>query len=204
VRRRDGEVHAVTCVQGGPIARRKLLLALAASVSPVGAGSCAGPGSNPSSRESRCAAADDGGAGTYCLVEPRLVRVANARALSVGQALLANVDDNTAVIVARDGGGFHALSAICTHACCLVTLCVASSCSSVSSNPGECGRTEPVTLDENAPGIACPCHGSSFRLIDGAPTGGPARRSLPSYAIRFDGHDALVDTGSTVDAANRV
>ena len=187
-----------------PIARRRLLLAVAASLSPIASGSCTGSVSNPSSGESRCTFADDGGSGTYCLVEPRLVRVPNARLLSVGQAVLANVDDNTAVIVARDVGGFHALSAICTHACCLVTLCVSSTCSSVTSNPGDCRRTEAVTVDENAPGVACPCHGSSFRLIDGAPTGGPARRPLPSYALRFDGHDALVDTGYVVDPGNRV
>jgi Rieske Fe-S protein len=122
----------------------------------------------------------------------------------VGQAVLANLDDNTAVIVARDGRGFHALSAICTHACCLVSLCRVSTCSTVTSNPGECAATDSVSVDENASTIACPCHGSSFRLIDGAPTGGPARRPLPSYALRFDAQDALVDTARTVDAAARV
>jgi nitrite reductase/ring-hydroxylating ferredoxin subunit len=203
---RDGqwEMHAVTRAQSRPIARRRLMLLLAASMSPLGCASAQEPRGKKSSRGSGCTSSDDGGAGTYCLVEPRLLRVPNARALGVGQALLANIDDNTAVIVARDPGGFHALSAICTHACCLVSLCRASDCSTVTSNPGECRVTEAVSIDENAAAVACPCHGSSFRVVDGAPTGGPARRPLPSYAIQFDGQDALVDTGRIVEAAARV
>jgi Rieske Fe-S protein len=73
----------------------------------------------------------------------------------------------------------------------------------VTSNPGGCATTDVVSVDETAAIIACPCHGSSFRLIDGAPTGGPARRPLPSYAVLFDGPDALVDTARSVEAAVR-
>jgi nitrite reductase/ring-hydroxylating ferredoxin subunit len=147
---------------------------------------------------------DAGGAVGYCLVEPRLVRVAGGRLIGVGEAVLTNVDDNTAVIVARDQAGFHALSAVCTHACCLVSLCRDTNCSSVSTNPGECGSTPLLSPPQVGTAIACPCHGSGFRLEDGSPLGGPALRPLPSYAISVDGDDLLVDTTRTVDPSTRV
>ncbi len=184
------------------IPRRRLLVGLAACAAPLG---CSG--GRVESRKSGslpCAAPSDGGAGqAYCLVDERRIRVAAAAALEVGQAMLTNIDDKTAVIVARDAQGFHALSAICTHACCLVSLCRRAGCGQVTSNPGECGTSEVVTIDETTAGIACPCHGSSFRLIDGTPATGPARRALPSYALTFDAQDAIVDTGRAVDPMAR-
>jgi len=194
----------VTGAPRNPIPRRRLLLAFATSISPVGCANGAPSGRAPRESPGCATPSDGGGVGGYCLVDPRVFRITNGRALGVGQALLANFDDNTAVIVARDADGFHALSAICTHACCLVSLCRVSTCTDVTSNPGECRTTQPVSVDENASAIVCPCHGSSFRLLDGTPTGGPARRPLPSYTLRFDGEDALVDTAQTVDPATRV
>ena len=179
-----------------------MLLMLAASMAPVG---CGTSGNKRALGAPACASRSDGGAtNAYCLVEPRVVRVTAARSLRAGDAVLTNIDDNTAVIVARDALGFHALSAICTHACCLVSLCRDSTCSDVTSNPGECGTSEIARANDSATGIACPCHGSSFRLIDGSPTGGPARRALPSYAMAFDGNDALVDTARGADPGARV
>jgi Rieske Fe-S protein len=185
-----------------PIPRRRLLMALAACVAPFG---CSGSASKASRNTSACATPSDGGSNaSYCLVQGRVVRVADAQTLQVGQARLTNIDDNTAVIVARDAQGFHALSAICTHACCLVSLCRETGCLEVTSNPGECGTSDAVSAGETTSGIACPCHGSNFRLIDGAPTKGPALRPLPSYAMTFDGRDALVDTARTVQPTFRV
>src|SRR5205085_2631589 len=105
------------------LSRRRALLVLAASA--CGNGGSASSSGGPTS----CFEIADGGAGKpYCLVEGRLVRVAGAKQIEVGAAALTNIDDNTAVIVARDAQGFHALSAICTHACCLVSLCKDASC----------------------------------------------------------------------------
>lgn len=151
-----------------------------------------------------CISPSDGGSATgYCLVEPVVLRVAGAKRLTPGQASLTNVDDSTAVIVARDAKGFHALSAICTHACCLVSLCNDALCSDATTNPGACGTTPPEAAPSSA-GIVCPCHGSGFRIDDGSPIMGPAKRPLPSFALSFDGDDALVDIARTVDASVRV
>jgi nitrite reductase/ring-hydroxylating ferredoxin subunit len=198
-------MQVVSDAESLPIPRRRLLLAFVAGASfPLGCGSTGG-GARSGTASPGCAAPSDGGTGTaYCLVESRIVRVKGARSLAVGDAVLTNIDDNTAVIVARDSGGFHALSAICTHACCLVTLCRDAACSQLTSNPGECASTEPASGDVGGTAIACPCHGSSFRISDGAPTGGPARRSLPSYALTFEGEDGLVDTGRSADPSSRV
>jgi Rieske Fe-S protein len=192
-------VQAVKDRARRPIPRRQLILALCASATPFACGSKAESAQLP------CADPSDGGAfAPYCLLEPRVVRVQGAARLAIDNAVLTNIDDNTAVIVARDANGFHALSGICTHACCLLTLCRDVDCNTVTSNPGECRTTSAASSDSNSAGIACPCHGSSFRLVDGTPTGGPALKPLPSYALVIDGDDALVDTANVVDAALRV
>jgi Rieske Fe-S protein len=193
------EVQALSDGSRIRLPRRQLLLAICAGATPFGCGQ-----SSPETAAPTCATSSEAGTPGYCLVEPRLVRVAGARNLAPGEAVLANVDDNTAVIVARDDGGFHALSAICTHACCLVTLCRDTACGSVTTNPGECGTTSPASSDQSTTGIACPCHGSNFRLSDGAPTGGPAKKPLPSLALSFDGNDVLVDTAQSIDPSMRM
>lgn len=198
----DRQVRTMNRTRAAPLGRRQLLLAAASGLSRLG---CSSDGVEriSSPRKIDCAIPSDGGDAAYCLVEARSIRVARARALQQGEAVLANIDDNTAVIVARDAEGFHALSAICTHACCLVSLCIVPTCLDVTSNPGACGVSAAVRADETTTAIACPCHGSSFRLSDGAPTGGPERRSLPSYAVSFDGQDVLVDTARLVDPGTR-
>jgi nitrite reductase/ring-hydroxylating ferredoxin subunit len=202
MRGRHGKVQAMSGGDSPPIRRRRLLLALAAYASPLG---CSNGGEKTRSGVAGCATTSDGGTTVaYCLVESRIVRVKGAGLLAVDDAVLTNIDDNTAVIVARDADGFHALSAICTHACCLVTLCRDAACSQVTSNPGECGTTKAASGVAEGTAIACPCHGSSFRLSDGAPTGGPARRALPSYVVTFDGEDALVDTARSANPSTRV
>lgn len=72
------------------------------------------------------------------------------------------------VIVNRGAGSkFHALSANCTHAGCVVERYVSSS-----------------------KGMECPCHGSRF-AIDGSVMTGPANDALLSYEVQFDGQDSL-------------
>jgi nitrite reductase/ring-hydroxylating ferredoxin subunit len=64
-------------------------------------------------------------------------------------------------------GRFHALSAECSHAGCVVE-----------------------SYDELEQGLRCPCHGSLYGF-DGAVIQGPAARSLASYPVAYDGADSL-------------
>ena len=165
-------------------------------------GNAAGAGADGGG--SSCTQPSSHSGGAYCLVEPLIVRVPGAVQLAVGQAVLLNADDNTAVIVARDAGGLHALSGICTHACCIVSLCRDASCSSLTTTPGICTPTDVAAGAAQAESILCPCHGSSFRLDDGAVLSGPASLPLPALALRIDGNDVLVDTGMQVAASDRI
>jgi Rieske Fe-S protein len=61
------------------------------------------------------------------------------------------------VVVARDSGGIYAMSAVCTHAGCLIA-------------PNRAG------------GLSCPCHGAVFDR-DGGVLAGPARRPLPHFQV---------------------
>lgn len=81
------------------------------------------------------------------------------------------------LFIVRDGGGFAAISARCTHLGCTVR------------------RTDD--------GFSCPCHGATFDTT-GSPVRGPARRPLPRYEVHTaaDGRlwvwtDREVGTGGT-------
>src|SRR5712692_4654746 len=76
---------------------------------------------------------------------------------------------NQQVYIVRKEEGFYAVSAVCTHLGCIT-------------------QWKP-----EANQIACPCHGSKFR-IDGTKIEGPAPRPLPHFAIALtlDG-ELLVD-----------
>jgi Rieske Fe-S protein len=131
-------------------------------------------------------------------VEALVVRVVDAATLPVGGTILGNVDDSTAVIVGRDEAGWFARSAICTHACCIVSLCTDEACADLVPTPDGCATAGPA-----AQFALCTCHGSRFQLSDGAVLNGPATRALPAYALTMDGNDALVDTGAPVDPTAR-
>ena len=139
---------------------------------------------------------------SYCLVTGEVLRIPNVRPLGVGEATLFNVDDDTAVVIARDAAGLYAMSGICTHQCCLVALCANAACTELGTNPGACNRTATDRPAATGAAIVCPCHGSTF-AIDGTVLTGPAIRSLPHYALALDGEDALVDTSRTVAATTR-
>jgi len=104
----------------------------------------------------------------------KLVDVPNPGALAV-------VAEGVPVAVVRDGdGGLHALRDICSHA-------------DVALSEGE---VDGCTLE-------CWLHGSRFDLRTGQPSGPPATKSVPVYAVRVDGEgdDAVVLVDVTVNAA---
>jgi cytochrome b6-f complex iron-sulfur subunit len=104
------------------------------------------------------------------------VKAANVSALAIGTMItMANI------VVARDSGGIYAMSAVCTHAGCLLE---------------DAGQTI-------AAGLYCQCHGSIFDG-DGAVVRGPARASLQHYAVTIGADGTItVDGSQLVSAAVR-
>ncbi|MFF8872343.1 Rieske (2Fe-2S) protein [Streptomyces massasporeus] len=71
--------------------------------------------------------------------------------------------DEEVVVTQPEQGQFKAFSAICTHQRCLVS-----------------------TVSDGT--INCPCHGSKFKIADGAVAHGPATRPLPAEKITVEGN----------------
>jgi Rieske Fe-S protein len=85
------------------------------------------------------------------------------------------------VVLGRDAGGLYALSALCTHAACMLVL-------------GQPGSTDA---------LVCPCHGSKFDS-DGGVTSGPAVLPLPHFAVDLAADGTIViQAGTMVDPATR-
>ena len=94
-------------------------------------------------------------------------------------ASLADLGDESAVkvdvagrpvCVARSGGTVYAIGDLCSHADV-----------SLSEGDVEDGKIE------------CWLHGSLFDLATGEPTGLPATKPVPTYAVTVEGDDVLVD-----------
>ena len=84
--------------------------------------------------------------------------LAEAGDVPVGGAVSAKDADGKPVIVAQpEEGTFVGFSAICTHKGC--------------------------TVAPKGPGLACPCHGSTFDAATGDNTGGPAPAPLAQFAV---------------------
>jgi Rieske Fe-S protein len=96
------------------------------------------------------------------------VTAGNMSALAVGTM---RVFSN--VVVAQDAGGVYAMSAVCTHAGCLL-------------DDGN------ATVAE---GLSCPCHGSAFDG-NGGVTRGPAVRALQHYAVSIAADGTITVDGS--------
>ncbi len=74
------------------------------------------------------------------------------------------------VCVARSGGTVYAIGDLCSHA-------------DVSLSEGDVEDGQ----------IECWLHGSLFDLATGAPSGLPATKPVPTYAVTVEGDDVLVD-----------
>jgi len=77
------------------------------------------------------------------------------------------------VCVARSGGQVYALRDVCSHA-------------EVALSEGD--------VEDGA--IECWLHGSLFDLKTGVPSGLPATRPVPTYAVTVEGDDVLVQMES--------
>lgn len=160
----------------------------------------AGCGSSTAPRT--CATPAAGPGLSYCLVGNVEVRVTGGALLTAGQMILFNVDDSSATILARDERGLYALSAICTHQCCIVTACDAT-CGTVITNPGDCNATRTGALASTGTAFICACHGSEF-AADGSVLTGPAVQPLPAVALRRDGSDVIIDLSRAAAREDRV
>lgn len=88
--------------------------------------------------------------------------------LNAGGSVRLNVGLDAPIVLSRAAAGvFYAVSARCTHQGCIVN-----------------------AYDAGSDLIRCGCHGSTYQ-IDGTLAGGPAERSLDTYAASFDGVDAI-------------
>ena len=72
------------------------------------------------------------------------------------------IADAKVVVTQPTAGTFKAFSSTCTHNHC---------------------QLSGFTGDR----ITCPCHGSTFSIVDGSPNGGPAPSPLPEVAIKVVG-----------------
>ena len=84
------------------------------------------------------------------------------------------------VFLGRDGGGLYAMSAVCTHAQCIVS--------------------EPATATDNA---ICLCHGSIFDR-NGGVVRGPAGAPLQHYQVDVAADGSItIQGGISVDSGTR-
>jgi cytochrome b6-f complex iron-sulfur subunit len=85
------------------------------------------------------------------------------------------------LVLGRDANGIYAMSAICTHAGCAV---------SVVNSGGQ-------------PSLNCPCHGSNFSA-NGAVTRGPAGTPLQHYQVELASDGTItICSGMSVSATTR-
>jgi Rieske Fe-S protein len=142
-------------------------------------GSMAGPGTGGSPGSGGAgggAATGAGGApGTGCT--GTAIAAGNVSALAVGNLQIIGAR----IVLGRDAGGLYAMTNVCTHQGCAVSVV------------GAAGQQS----------LSCPCHGSAFDA-NGAVTRSPARTPLAHYQITTAADGSLsVCVGSIVPASTR-
>lgn len=150
-----------------------------------------------------CGVQGNGAGLGYCLVAKQEITMRGLADLAVGDVALMAIDDASSAIVARDEVGFYALSGVCPHACCTVTICGGSACAAPLVSPTDCAPAARGTLSREGAAFLCPCHGSQF-AADGSVLTGPARTALPSVALRLSGSNVVVDLSNAVPPNTRV
>ena len=100
-----------------------------------------------------------------------LEKVASLASLKPGDLKTINANGR-AICLANVGGDILAIDDKCTHVG---------------------GSLSLGTLDGDV--VECPFHGSRFNVRTGEVVQGPARRPVPSYPVKVDGDDILVDLG---------
>jgi len=138
-----------------------------------GAGGQAGTGGS-----SGTGAAGQGGAGGGQAACSGAILAGKASAVSVGSLVaVAN-----SYVIGRDNAGLYAMSSICTHQGCGMSIV---------------GAATQETL-------YCACHGSAFSGT-GAVTRGPARRALQHYQLEISANGELtICVNSSVSATTRI
>jgi len=100
----------------------------------------------------------------------KYVRVACATDIAAGEKAIVEVD-GTPIVIVNLAGKFYAVEDVCTH----------------DGGPLGEGKLEGCQL-------ICPRHGAAFDVRTGAATRMPAFEPVPTYEVRVEGNDVLVQT----------
>lgn len=102
------------------------------------------------------------------------VNVATTTDVRDGEMIAVKVGDKD-ILLANIGGEYFALHNICSHFHALLTD----------------GELHPETCE-----VQCPLHDSCFDLRTGVPKDLPAEKPVAVYAVKVEGNDILVATGT--------
>jgi nitrite reductase/ring-hydroxylating ferredoxin subunit len=124
--------------------------------------------------QTACSSADDAGSGAGGGIPAAGSHVKDVPVGSLGST-------GGRILLGRDAGGLYAMTAVCTH--------------------NQCDLTVYGAL--TGTGISCKCHGSGFSLT-GERTKGPAIDSLKHFKVDLAADGTIsIDASTTVDAAVR-
>lgn len=140
---------------------RRAILGAAAAVGAAGVVAACGGSSPSTSAPSTSGASTEPTASASPSTGEALTTTAK---VPVGSGVI--LADAKVVVTQPTAGEFKAFSSTCTHMSCQVS--------------GFAGDR-----------ITCPCHGSSYSIVDGSVQGGPAPRPLPKVAVKVEGDEVV-------------